>query len=162
MKRLGPRVHISSALRDLHWLPVNFCIMYKLFLMMHAAHNHRCLKYISKLVTLTASIPSCSRLRSATSNRYEVLKLLLRSGKECSRLGLKKIRVLPVTRPCLFFGAFLKICIGFLKKYCYVTNLFITLKSTFVQFPLLIMFTIPLLKFSVRWKHQLHQLCIKS
>ena len=60
---------------------------------------------------------------------------------------------IPVIRPCLYLGAFPKMFIGFLTKYFYVTNLFITLKSTFVQFPLLIMFTIPLLEFSVRWIH---------
>ena len=77
-------------------------------------------------------------------------------------LGPKKIHVLPVTCLCLFLDAFPKILIGFLKKYCYLTNLFITLKSTSVHFPLLIMFTIPLLEFSVGWKHQLHPLCIKT
>ena len=56
--------------------------------------------------------------------------------------------MLPVTHPCLFVGAFPKSLIGFLKKIVYLTNIFITLKSTFVQFPLLIMFTIPLLEFS--------------
>ena len=77
MKRLGPRVHILSALRDLHWLPLNFRIRYKLCLIMHAAHNHRCPEYINRLVTSPASIPSRSRLRSATSNRYEVPKTQL-------------------------------------------------------------------------------------
>ena len=36
VKRLGPRIRISSAFRDLHWLLVNFHIAYKLCLMMHA------------------------------------------------------------------------------------------------------------------------------
>ena len=58
VKRLGPWVHISSALRDLQWLPVNFCITCKLCLMMHAAHNHRCRKYIIRLITSTASMPA--------------------------------------------------------------------------------------------------------
>ena len=86
VKRLEPRVHVSSALRDLHWQPVNFRITYKLCLMMHAAHNHRFPKSISRLITSTASIPSRSRLRSATSNRYEVRERVLSSGKERSRL----------------------------------------------------------------------------
>ena len=86
VKRLGSRVRISSALRNLHWLPVHFRITYKLCLMMRTAHNHRCPEYISRLVTSTASIPSRSRLRSATSNRYEVRKHVLSSGKERSRL----------------------------------------------------------------------------
>ena len=86
VKWLEPCVHISSALRNLHWLPVNFRVTYKLCLMMHAAHNHRCPKYISRLVTSTTSIPSRSRLLSAISNRYEVPKTRLKFGKERSRL----------------------------------------------------------------------------
>ena len=81
VKRLGPRVHISSALHDLHWPPVNFHITYKLWLIMHAAHNHRCPEYIRRLVTSTASILSRSRLRSATSNLYEVPKTGLKFGE---------------------------------------------------------------------------------
>ena len=46
--------------------------------MMHAVHNHRCPKYIGRLVTLIASISSRSRLRSANSNRYEVPKTRLK------------------------------------------------------------------------------------
>ena len=69
VKRLGPRIHISSALRDLNWLLVNFRITYKLCMMMHTVYNHHCLEYISRLVTSTASIPSCSRLCSATRIR---------------------------------------------------------------------------------------------
>ena len=42
--------------------------------MIHTARNHRCPTYISRLVTFTASIPSRSRLRSATGNPYEVPK----------------------------------------------------------------------------------------
>ena len=70
----GPLVHISSALRDLHWLPANFRIIIKLCLMMHTAHNHRCPVYIIKLVTSTASISSRSRLCLSIINRYEVPK----------------------------------------------------------------------------------------
>ena len=81
VKRLGPRVHMSSALRDLHWLPVNFRIMYKRCLMLHAAHTHRCPEYISRLVTSTVSIPSRPRLRSATGNRYEAPKTRLQFGE---------------------------------------------------------------------------------
>ena len=74
VKRFGPRVHISSTLLDLHWLPLNFRTMYKLCLKIHGEHNHCCQEYISRLVTSTASIPLRSKLRSATSNRYKVAK----------------------------------------------------------------------------------------
>ena len=72
IKLLGPRDHISSTIRDLHWFSVKYRITYKLSLMMHAANNHRCPGYIAELLTMTSSVISCSRLRSASSNRYEV------------------------------------------------------------------------------------------
>ena len=48
---------------------------------MHAAHNHRWLQYIGRFVTSTANISSRSRLRSATSNRYEVPETRLKFGE---------------------------------------------------------------------------------
>ena len=36
--RLGPRDHVSNALRDLHWFPVQHRITYKLCLLMHLVH----------------------------------------------------------------------------------------------------------------------------
>ena len=72
IKLLGLRDHISSTIRDLHWLPVKYRITYKLCTMMHAANNHQCSGYIAELLTATSSVVSRSRLRSASSNRYEV------------------------------------------------------------------------------------------
>ena len=43
LARLGPRDHVSNALRDLHWLPVQHRITYKLWLLMHLVHNNRSL-----------------------------------------------------------------------------------------------------------------------
>jgi hypothetical protein len=69
---LGPRDHITPALRQLHWLPIEHRITYKLCILMHLIHTGRSPSYLSDLVTATANIPSRSRLRSATSHRYEL------------------------------------------------------------------------------------------
>ena len=36
---LGPCDHVTKYLHGLHWLPIRFCIMYKLCLMMHNVHT---------------------------------------------------------------------------------------------------------------------------
>ena len=71
---LGSRDHITSTLRDLHWLPVKYRVQYKMCLMMHMVHIGRSPRYISisELVTATASLPSSRNLRSAVGNRYKI------------------------------------------------------------------------------------------
>jgi len=38
---LGSRDHITPAMKELHWLPINQCITYKLCLMMHFIHTQQ-------------------------------------------------------------------------------------------------------------------------
>ena len=54
--RLGPRDHVSKALHDLHWLPVQQRITYKLCLLMHLVHNNRAPSYLADSVTATANL----------------------------------------------------------------------------------------------------------
>ena len=51
--RLGPRDHVSNALRDLHWLPVQHRITFELCLLMHLVHNNRAPSYLFDSVTAT-------------------------------------------------------------------------------------------------------------
>ena len=69
-----------SHLVDLHWLPVKYRITYNLCLMMHAANNRQCPGYIAELLAATYSVISRSRLRLASSNRYEVPHTRLKFG----------------------------------------------------------------------------------
>ena len=55
---LGPRDHITSTLRDLHWPQVKYRVQYQLCLMMHTVYIERSPRYISELVTATASLLS--------------------------------------------------------------------------------------------------------
>ena len=47
---LRPRDHISDALRQLHWLPVDRRIKFKLCLLMHSAHTSWCPKYLTDVL----------------------------------------------------------------------------------------------------------------
>ena len=69
---LGSRDHITPAPRQLHWLPVKFRAIYKLFLLVHAVHVGRCPDYIADLVIQTYSLSGRDRLRSAAGNRFEL------------------------------------------------------------------------------------------
>jgi hypothetical protein len=68
---LGPRDHVTPALYELHWLPMEQRVTFKLCVFMHLINTGHSPSYISELVTSTSSIASRSRLRSASSRRYE-------------------------------------------------------------------------------------------
>jgi len=68
---LGPHDHVTPALYELHCLPVEQRVTFKLCTLMHLIHIGCSPSYMSELVTSTSSIASRSRLRSASSRRYE-------------------------------------------------------------------------------------------
>jgi len=70
--QLRPRDHVTPAMRDLHWPPVEYRITYKLCLLMHRIHNGKAPPYLTDIVTATSGIESHSCLRSASSDRYEI------------------------------------------------------------------------------------------
>ena len=78
---LAPRDHVTSTLRQLHWLPVQFRIKYKLCLLMHQIHTSRAPSYLTDIVTQTATVSSRSRLRSGSSDRYEQPRTRLKLGQ---------------------------------------------------------------------------------
>ena len=70
--QLRPRDHVTPAMSDLHWLPVEYRITYKLCLLMHRIHNVKAALYLTDIATATLGIESCSGLRSASSDRYKI------------------------------------------------------------------------------------------
>ena len=72
IKRLGSRDHITEARRNLHWLPIKYRVIYKLFILMHMVHISYDPGYISELVSVTSALPEQGRLRSSGGNRYEI------------------------------------------------------------------------------------------
>jgi len=79
----GLRSHdpISPALAQLHWLPVQFHIKFKLCLLMHQIHVGRCLAYLAELVSSSAE--NCHRpgLRSTSSSVYSKPRLRTNFGE---------------------------------------------------------------------------------
>lgn len=80
---IGSRDHVTPALISLHWLPVYYRIRFKLCLIMHLVHIGRSPSYISDLVHATADLPGRSRLRSASSLRYEMPHTELALSERC-------------------------------------------------------------------------------
>ena len=71
---LGPRDHLTAAWRDLHWLPIDQRIIYKLWILMHAVRNGTAPTYIRDLVTqLMKSVAGliCGRLHLDISTYRE-------------------------------------------------------------------------------------------
>jgi len=64
-----PRDSISDGLRQLHWLPIESRIQFKLCFLMHLIHTGRCPSYISDTVQLVADHTSHTGLRSASTSR---------------------------------------------------------------------------------------------
>jgi hypothetical protein len=66
----GRRKHITPVLKELHWLPVNLRIKYKLCLLMHLIHTHQCPQYLQQIVSLTSISATRPGLRSSSGLSY--------------------------------------------------------------------------------------------
>ena len=61
---IGLRDHVTPALQQLHWLPIQYRIIYKLCVRMYFVHTGRSPAYLSSLVTATSDLASRQALRS--------------------------------------------------------------------------------------------------
>jgi hypothetical protein len=77
---LGPRDHVSAALRELHWLPIRKRIDYKLCLLAHNVRIGHAPEYMSELLTATSDVSSKASLRSSNSGDFVVPATRLRLG----------------------------------------------------------------------------------
>jgi len=64
--RLRGRDHVTSALQQLHWLPIHYRIQYKLCLLMYSVCQQHCPVYISNMVQSVANSTHRQGLRSST------------------------------------------------------------------------------------------------
>ena len=80
---LGPHDHVTPSLRELHWLPVEQRIVFKLCALMPLVHTGRGPSYLCDLVTVTSDIASRSRLRSPSSQHYQLPATRLKTGERC-------------------------------------------------------------------------------
>ena len=72
---LRPRDHISDALRQLHWLPVDRRIKIKLCVLMHSAHTSRCPKYLTNVLKPAVKYYRRPGLHSSSTNNYILPRL---------------------------------------------------------------------------------------
>jgi len=76
VKDLGPRDHM----RQLHWLPIQARITFKMCLLMYNIYTGSSPHYMSSLVTLCTSLPSRQSLRSASKGDFTCLRSRLQFG----------------------------------------------------------------------------------
>jgi len=72
MLDLKPHDHISSALRELHWLPISEEVMYELRFLIHKASLGQSPDYITDLLQPVAATSSQSSLWDASHGDYVV------------------------------------------------------------------------------------------
>jgi hypothetical protein len=78
---LRPRDHVTSALKELHWLPIKERIQYKLCLLIHKASIGHAPAYMSDLLTAAAVDPSKEGLRVSVSGDYVIPRTSLKLGE---------------------------------------------------------------------------------
>ena len=67
--------HITPVLHQLHWLPVEYRIKYKLSVLMHHIHRRQCPYYLGDIVQLPATATSRPGLRPAESDMYKMPRM---------------------------------------------------------------------------------------
>jgi len=61
---------VTATLQQLHWLPVELRVQYKLCILMHTIHYYRCPSYLADTVSTVADQSLRPGLRSAQTARY--------------------------------------------------------------------------------------------
>ena len=80
---LSLRDHVKPALKQLHWLPVEQRITYKLYLFMHHIHTGHAPQYLSDCVSTVSAHSGRYRLRSTGSADYVLPRTRTRFGEQC-------------------------------------------------------------------------------
>jgi len=78
---LDPRDHVTASLIQLHWLPVHWCIQFKLCCIMHFVLMSNAPHRIGLLLRTVTAACSRSGLRSTSSSNFALLQLRPRFGE---------------------------------------------------------------------------------
>jgi len=78
---LRPRDHVTSARRELYWLPIAQRIEYKLCPLVHKSIVDQAPVYLKNLLTAVANVPSRSALREAMKGNFVVPRTRLKLGE---------------------------------------------------------------------------------
>jgi len=73
--------HITTALIELHWLPVKYRISYKICTLVHKSLHNQTPEYLSELFTHISDFPTRSTLRSASHGNLDVSRTRLQFGE---------------------------------------------------------------------------------
>jgi len=87
---LRPHNHVSQALQELHWLPIDKRIDYKLCLLVHKVSIGQAPTYITDMLTPVSSVQSLSTQRSATNGDYIVPHTNRKLGKRAFSVAAPK------------------------------------------------------------------------
>ena len=88
---LCSRDHVSAAMTELHWLPVEAHIQFKLYLLVHLTFIGKALTYITDLLQPVLTLSSCSTvLRSATRSDFLVPRSRLKFGERAFSVAAPK------------------------------------------------------------------------
>ena len=79
--RLRPHDHVSSTLKELHWLPIKQRVDYKLCLLVHKVVVGHAPSYLTGMLTAVTDVPSRSTLRDASNGDYVVPRTRLKFGE---------------------------------------------------------------------------------
>jgi len=77
---LKPRDHISSALRELHWLPIGEQVVFKLCFLVHKASLGQSPDYITYLIQPVAATSFRSSLRDTSRGDYVLPRTNRKNG----------------------------------------------------------------------------------
>jgi len=80
IKDLKPRDHITPSLQQLHWLPIQARITFKICLLMFNIYTGSAPQYMTSLVTQCSSITSRQNLRSASNGDFIHVRSHLQFG----------------------------------------------------------------------------------
>lgn len=88
---LRPRDHVSAALIELRWLPIEARIKYKLCLLVHSALNDNAPAYITSLLQPIAGLQSRQMVtRSASNDELSVPRTKLKFGERAFKVAAPK------------------------------------------------------------------------
>ena len=109
---LRPYDHVTSTLKQLHWLPIKQRVDYKLCLLVHKATVRQAPSYLTGMLTAVTEVPPRSTFRDASHGDYVVPRTRLQFGERafsvaapsawnCLPTELKLMRSTPVFKRSL-------------------------------------------------------------
>jgi len=87
IKNLAPRDHVTPTLRELHWLPIQARINFKICMLMYRVHTNSSPSYVSSLVTPCSSVQSRRGLRSSSQADFVVIRSVRKFGNRAFALA---------------------------------------------------------------------------